>query len=337
MKEERFSAFRLHKEHKGIIILFGIFALLFSAFYLSLLVDWKPKGAAELGKFAACVGLIYMAPGLMCSLLGGILLAGQKKRGYFLLILRNFPGLAAAVLTAGIVGFFSSICAVVGLFLGGSGRVRTQKERDKEWEKFAESGVGYAVNAEENAPALIVDNRRGRTEEAAMVLSGGLMASLSNLMLCGGMGEGKLPGRALDRSLEVYVRLKVYFDKLIFSGVGVAVGCLMTAVFTFLYDDRRIVGPEALGGGRRSENSLVFKALARWAGAAGMAAKPMPADFMGFALWLLVLAVVCMYGYHFYRCFRLYCWNDSWEETYRGKLETAGVASHISTVTFPEW
>ena len=47
-----------------------------------------------------------MAPGLMCSLLGGILLAGQKKRGYFLLILRNFPGLAAAVLTAGIVGFF---------------------------------------------------------------------------------------------------------------------------------------------------------------------------------------------------------------------------------------
>ena len=81
MKEERFSAFRLHKEHKGIIFLFGIFALLFSAFYLSLLVDWKPKGAAELGKFAACVGLIYMAPGLMCSLLGGILLAGQKKRG----------------------------------------------------------------------------------------------------------------------------------------------------------------------------------------------------------------------------------------------------------------
>ena len=56
MKEERFSAFRLHKEHKGIIFLFGIFALLFSAFYLSLLVDWKPKGAAELGKFAACVG-----------------------------------------------------------------------------------------------------------------------------------------------------------------------------------------------------------------------------------------------------------------------------------------
>ena len=84
MKEERFSAFRLHKEHKGIIFLFGIFALLFCAFYLSLLVDWKPKGAAELGKFAACVGLIYMAPGLMCSLLGGILLAGQKKRGYFL-------------------------------------------------------------------------------------------------------------------------------------------------------------------------------------------------------------------------------------------------------------
>ena len=45
------------------------------------------------------------------------------------------------------------------------------RDRDKEWEKFAESGVGYAVNAEENAPALIVDNRRGRTEEAAMVLS----------------------------------------------------------------------------------------------------------------------------------------------------------------------
>lgn len=105
MKEERFSAFRLHKEHKGIIS-FWYFALLFCAFYLSLLVDWKPKGAAELGKFAACVGLIYMAPGLMCSLLGGILLAGQKKRGYFLLILRNFPGLAAAVLTAGVVGFF---------------------------------------------------------------------------------------------------------------------------------------------------------------------------------------------------------------------------------------
>lgn len=62
MKEERFSAFRLHKEHKGIIFLFGIFALLFSAFYLSLLVGWKPKGAAELGKFAACVGLIYVQP-----------------------------------------------------------------------------------------------------------------------------------------------------------------------------------------------------------------------------------------------------------------------------------
>lgn len=116
-----------------------------------------------------------------------------------------------------------------------------------------------------------------------------------------------MPGRALDRSLEVYVRLKVYFDKLIFSGVGVAIGCLMTAVFTFLYDDRRVVGLGALGGGRRSENSLVFKALARWAEAAEMTEKTVPADFMSFALWLLILAVVCMYGYHFYRCFRLYC------------------------------
>ena len=68
MKEERFSAFRLHKEHKGIIFLFGIFALLFSAFYLSLLVDWKPKGAAELGKFAACVGLIYSPDSRDCGI-----------------------------------------------------------------------------------------------------------------------------------------------------------------------------------------------------------------------------------------------------------------------------
>ena len=58
MKEERFSAFRLHKEHKGIIFLFGIFALLFSAFYLSLLVDWNPQGAAEVGKF-----LVLVRPG----------------------------------------------------------------------------------------------------------------------------------------------------------------------------------------------------------------------------------------------------------------------------------
>ncbi len=48
MKEERFSAFRLHKEHKGIIFLFGIFALLFSAFYLSLLVGWKPRRGGEI-------------------------------------------------------------------------------------------------------------------------------------------------------------------------------------------------------------------------------------------------------------------------------------------------
>ena len=31
MKEDRVSAFRLHKEHNGIIFLFGIFALLFCA------------------------------------------------------------------------------------------------------------------------------------------------------------------------------------------------------------------------------------------------------------------------------------------------------------------
>ena len=67
MKEERFSAFRLHKEHKGIIFLYGVFALFFSAFYLLLMSAWRPKGAAELGKFAACVGLIYVAPGLMCK------------------------------------------------------------------------------------------------------------------------------------------------------------------------------------------------------------------------------------------------------------------------------
>lgn len=337
MKEERFLAFSLHKEHKGIIFLFSIFALLFGASYLFLMSAWRPEGAAELGKLAVCVCLIYMAPGLMCSLLGGILLSGQKKKGCFLFILRNLPGLAAAVLLAGIVGFFSSICAVIGLLLGGSGRVRTQKERDQEWEKFVRSGVGYAVNAEGNAPAMIVNNRRGRTEEAAMVLSGGLMASLSNLMLCGGLGEGKLPGRALDRSLEVYVRLKAYFDRLIFSGAGVAVSCLMTAVLTFLYDDKRVVGLGALGGGKESGKALALKALARWAEAAGMAEKTMPADFMGFALWLLVLAAICLYGYHFYRCFRLYCWNVSWEDAYREKLETAGAAPHISTVPFPEW
>lgn len=79
MKEERFSAFRLHKEHKGIIFLFGIFALLFSAFYLSLLVDWKPKGAAELGKFAACVGLIYMAPGLCAACLAAFCWQGRRR------------------------------------------------------------------------------------------------------------------------------------------------------------------------------------------------------------------------------------------------------------------
>ena len=70
---------------------------------------------------------------------------------------------------------------------------------------------------------------------------------------------------------------------------------------------------------------------------AGMAEKTVPADFMGSALWLLVLAAVCLYGYHFYRCFRLYCWNVSWEDAYREKLETADAASHISTVPFPGW
>ena len=65
--------------------------------------------------------------------------------------------------------------------------------------------MGYAVNAEENAPALIVDNQKGRTEEAAMGIIRGLMASLKQPDALRRHGRGKLPGRALDRSLEVYV------------------------------------------------------------------------------------------------------------------------------------
>ena len=106
MKENGFQLSDCIRSIKGLFSYMVFLHCFFSAFYLLLMSAWRPKGAAELGKFAACVGLIYVAPGLMCSLLGGILLAGQKKRGYFLLILRNFPGLAAAVLTAGIVGFF---------------------------------------------------------------------------------------------------------------------------------------------------------------------------------------------------------------------------------------
>lgn len=193
MKEERFSAFRLHKEHKGIIFLLVFCIALLRV--LSVPVGrLEAEGRGGAGKICGVrrpdlygAGT-YVQPAWRHS-------AGRaEEERLFPFDPAEFSGAGGSSPDSRGCGIFSSICAVVGLFLGGSGRVRTQKERDKEWEKFAESGVGYAVNAEENAPALIVDNRRGRTEEAAMVLSGGLMASLSNLMLCGGMGEGKLPG-----------------------------------------------------------------------------------------------------------------------------------------------
>ena len=96
----------------------------------------------------------------------------------------------------------------------------------------------------------------------------------------------------------------------------------MTAGVYFFLMTGVLWGRRRLGSGRRSEGIPLY--LKRWRGgpgAAGMAEKPMPADFMGFTLWLLVLAVVCMYGYHFTGASRLYVLEwDSWEETYRGSL-----------------
>ena len=82
VEEEQFLSFRLWKEHKGVVFLFGLFTLLFSAFYLILIGGWQAEGAAELGKLIIAFGLLYMGPGIMCSLLGSVLLAGQSEECY---------------------------------------------------------------------------------------------------------------------------------------------------------------------------------------------------------------------------------------------------------------
>lgn len=335
-EEEQFLSFRLWKEHKGVVFLFGLFTLLFSAFYLILIGGWQAEGAAELGKLIIAFGLLYMGPGIMCSLLGSVLLAGQSEERYFLFLLRRLPGFAVEAFVSGIIGFLSSIGVVIGLFLTVRRRGYTEKEREKYWKKFADGSVGYAVNAEENA-AWLSDNNRNNTEGAAVILSCGLMASLGNLMLSSSLGEGKLPGKAFDRGLEIYVRLKSYFDRLVKSGAAVILSCSVTAMSAFVYDANNVVRLGMLGTGRKHDRSIAVSALAEWARAVGIDNKTIPSGLLAFVLWLLIAATVCLYGYHFYRCFRLYFWNETWEATYREKLEHSGVAPNISTVPFPKW
>ena len=216
VEEEQFLSFRLWKEHKGVVFLFGLFTLLFSAFYLILIGGWQAEGAA-------------------------------------------------------------------------------------------------------------------------VILSCGLMASLGNLMLSSSLGEGKLPGKAFDRGLEIYVRLKSYFDRLVKSGTAVILSCSVTAMSAFVYDANNVVRLGMLGTGRKHDRSIAVSALAEWARAVGIDNKTIPSGLLAFVLWLLIAATVCLYGYHFYRCFRLYFWNETWEATYREKLEHSGVAPNISTVPFPKW
>ena len=336
VEEEQFLSFRLWKEHKGVVFLFGLFTLLFSAFYLILLGGWQAEGAAELGKLIIAFGLLYMGPGIMCSLLGSVLLAGQSEECYSLFLLRRLPGFAVEAFVSGIIGFLSSIGVVIGLFLTVRRRGYTEKEREKYWKKFADGSVGYAVNAEENA-AWLSDNNRNNTEGAAVILSCGLMASLGNLMLSSSLGEGKLPGKAFDRGLEIYVRLKSYFDRLVKSGTAVILSCSVTAMSAFVYDANNVVRLGMLGTGRKHDRSIAVSALAEWARAVGIDNKTIPSGLLAFVLWLLIAATVCLYGYHFYRCFRLYFWNEIWEATYREKLKRSGVAPNISTVPFPKW
>ena len=128
-----------------------------------------------------------------------------RKRAVCFLALFPFACLAAG---AAFVG------ALTGLILRSGSTFQSDEVRKREKEQFIRSRLGYMTGAGQNAEKLGLWKSSG----TGISLFGGLLASLGCLMLCCCSLEGKGPGKAFDRSLEIYVRLKKWFDALVVPG-----------------------------------------------------------------------------------------------------------------------
>lgn len=304
-------------------VLTALFCLLYPAVFYAL------PGGPEFGWQALAGGffLLYAGPllisGGICALFlrklwrppSGAPKSGPQRAVCFLAV---FPVVCLAEMAA-------SVVALAGLFLRGGRNYKTDAVRKREWERFSRSRFGNMVGAGQNAEQF----GYGDTHGTGISLFGGLVASLGCLMLCSGFAEGKGPGRAFDRSLEIYVRLKKWFDRLAAPGRDAA---LLTPLFYGLFVIFAGGGAETDARGRVY---AVARAFFSWLVRVEDTLPSVSPLILGMVLFLVVMPAVCLQSRHFFRCFLLACWNSSWEEKYREKLQRDGIAPNMETVDFP--
>lgn len=317
---------RIFRKQKTAAAASDVLTVLFGLLYLTAVYSWLHMMNAGWEVLTGGLFLLYAGPmfisGGVCMLFlrklwlprSGVRGSGLKRAACFLAV---FPAACLAQAAA-------SVGALIGLLLTGRNNHKPETVSAREKERFDRSSLGYMVGSGQNAEWLVGGDIQGK----GISLFGGLMVSLGCLMLCSGFAEGKGPGRAFDRSLEIYVRLKKWFDKLVVPGRNTALATPFLYGLFVIFSEGRA---GASGEGRVSAAAGYFFF---WLDRLEDVLPAAPFVF-GILLFLIIMSAVRLQNRHFFRCFLLFGWNISWEEKYRERLQRDGIAPNIETVDFP--
>ena len=317
---------RVLRKQKGAAAAAGVLPVFFCLLFLTLLDSRLHAPDAGWEILAGGLLLLYAGPMLLgtgicvCFLrklyqppVRGV--SGGKRAVCFLAV---FP-------FACLAGAAAFVGALTGLILRSGSTFQSDEVRKREKEQFIRSRLGYMTGAGQNAEKLGL----WKSSETGISLFGGLLASLGCLMLCCCSLEGKGPGKAFDRSLEIYVRLKKWFDALVVPGRMAALLPPFLYGF-FLLLDRN--GAALYGEGK---TSAMTEGFFFWLDRVGEVLLPAALLIHGGVQFLILFPAVYFPLRHFLRCFLLFSWNAAWEEKYREKLQRDGIAPNIETVDLP--